>query len=236
MNKFYASLSAYYDEIFPLSEATLSFLKSYSTPGDRVLDMACGTGTYAVKLAEEGYQVVATDISPDMIDMLREKSKAVDIRLLSMEETDHLEGSFNLIYCIGNSLVHLPSSKAILDALTKAYNKLDVGGHMVIQVINYDRILDKEIESLPTLENKDGSIIFKRDYVLDDDHILFKTALKAPTGNRYNVNRLYPVRPDMLLESLVHLGMETETFGSFNKDSFDPEKSQPFIVVAKKLG
>jgi SAM-dependent methyltransferase len=42
-------------------------------PGDRVLEMNCGTGEDALHLARRGVRVVATDVSQGMIDKAREK-------------------------------------------------------------------------------------------------------------------------------------------------------------------
>lgn len=45
-------------------------------PGQRVLDVSCGTGTDALFLAQHGVRVVAIDLSPEMIRRLRAKVAA----------------------------------------------------------------------------------------------------------------------------------------------------------------
>jgi SAM-dependent methyltransferase len=45
-------------------------------PGERVLDVACGTGVDAVFLASQGIQVVGIDASPGMIARLRARAEA----------------------------------------------------------------------------------------------------------------------------------------------------------------
>ena len=44
-------------------------------PGDRVLDLGCGTGADAAHLAKRGVQVVATDISPRMVQATRDRAE-----------------------------------------------------------------------------------------------------------------------------------------------------------------
>lgn len=44
-------------------------------PVDRVLDVGCGTGRYAVALAERGADVVGIDISPAMLDLARARAR-----------------------------------------------------------------------------------------------------------------------------------------------------------------
>jgi ubiquinone/menaquinone biosynthesis C-methylase UbiE len=43
-------------------------------PGDRILELNCGTGIDAVHLAERGIQITACDISPRMIELARERA------------------------------------------------------------------------------------------------------------------------------------------------------------------
>ena len=57
------------------SGSTISFLNSM--PGDKVLELCCGTGRIAIPLARLGRSVTAVDISQKMLDELRRKSVGV---------------------------------------------------------------------------------------------------------------------------------------------------------------
>jgi 2-polyprenyl-3-methyl-5-hydroxy-6-metoxy-1,4-benzoquinol methylase len=74
-------------------------------PGSRLLDLGCGTGIDAVALAERGYDVVATDTSPEMVERSRERARASGLgaRLralpLAIEEIGRLAGErFDAVY------------------------------------------------------------------------------------------------------------------------------------------
>lgn len=60
-------------------------------PGDRVLEIGCGTGLEALALAERGVRVVATDLSRDMVDLVRRKadSRGLDGGLLTRRLAAH---------------------------------------------------------------------------------------------------------------------------------------------------
>ena len=66
-------------------------------PGFRILEMNCGTGEDAQWLAARGMQVLATDISPRMIEVSRRKlasapeNQAVQFLTLSWEQLGTLE-------------------------------------------------------------------------------------------------------------------------------------------------
>ena len=77
------ALAADYDASFTatslgtlLREAVWRRLDARFSPGDRVLELACGTGEDAVHLARRGVWVVATDASPAMVETARRKVAA----------------------------------------------------------------------------------------------------------------------------------------------------------------
>ncbi|MEM6381706.1 MAG: class I SAM-dependent methyltransferase [Pseudomonadota bacterium] len=55
-------------------ERTLSRVVDHLQPTDRVLEVGCGTGTTALKLAPHAKEIVATDISPAMVEIARGKA------------------------------------------------------------------------------------------------------------------------------------------------------------------
>ena len=57
-------------------------------PGDRVLELNCGTGADAIYLARRGIRVLATDIAPAMLDLTRAKVARADLQ--SMVEVQQL--------------------------------------------------------------------------------------------------------------------------------------------------
>jgi len=63
--------------------------------GDRVLDIGCGTGEDALHLAGLGAQVLALDISPEMVRVAR--GKGVNARVLPIEGIHALAVAFDLV-------------------------------------------------------------------------------------------------------------------------------------------
>ncbi|MEZ4768408.1 MAG: methyltransferase domain-containing protein [Caldilineales bacterium] len=62
-----------------LRETVWSVLGETFAPGDRVLELGCGTGEDAVWLAQRGVHVTATDASTAMLDAAQRKAAAVGI-------------------------------------------------------------------------------------------------------------------------------------------------------------
>ncbi|MHB1837509.1 MAG: class I SAM-dependent methyltransferase [Solirubrobacteraceae bacterium] len=71
------------------------------TPPARVADMGCGTGTLAVLLAQQGYQVTGIDLAPKMIQHARRKARlaAVDVDFTLGDASDPplAPGSFDVV-------------------------------------------------------------------------------------------------------------------------------------------
>jgi len=71
----------------------------------QVLELNCGTGEDAIWLAKQGLQVLATDASPEMVEIAKVKiaraglAKSASVQVCTFAEIEHLpEGNFDLIF------------------------------------------------------------------------------------------------------------------------------------------
>lgn len=70
-------------------------------PGQRVLDVACGTGNLAVPAARAGAQVIGIDIAPNLVEQARQRATAERLQI-KFEEGDaeklpYEDGSFDVV-------------------------------------------------------------------------------------------------------------------------------------------
>lgn len=97
--------SASYDEVFTNTvigraerDAVWRELDRVFQAGQRILELNCGTGVDALRLAEHGVRVLACDLSPGMIEAARRRLESsavahlVDFRVLRTEEIGALAG------------------------------------------------------------------------------------------------------------------------------------------------
>jgi ubiquinone/menaquinone biosynthesis C-methylase UbiE len=88
-----------YYEDYPLTAQWASSL------GGPLLDLACGTGRMALRMAELGYQVTGVDITPEMIDWARQKAAKQGISIewvVADARTFQLQKQFPFIYMLEN--------------------------------------------------------------------------------------------------------------------------------------
>ncbi len=239
---FYQQISKYYDFIFPTGKDQINFLREVAgKPPRSVLDIACGTGGYSLELCRQGYNVTAVDLDNKMLEQLHEKVKAegcsVEIIQANMVQVDQkLSSKFNLAFCIGNSLVHLENIQQIKEFLTNIKKFLENDGSLVLQIINFDRIILRDIKSLPTIENKDVDLTFERNYDYDKQNkrISFRTRLTVAGKSYDNEVPLYPLRQDELIEALTAAGFKKlKLFGDFNGNEFDQYNSFMLVIWAR---
>ena len=78
--------------------------------GARVLDCAAGTGPLAVGLALRGFEVTASDASPEMVERTRALAaeRGVDVPAAVRRWEDLEGGPYDAVLCVGNSLTHAP--------------------------------------------------------------------------------------------------------------------------------
>lgn len=235
--KFYQAIANYYDFIFPLSHAQVPFTLSAleKQPNEiTILDVGCATGNFPIALKNAGVKITAFDLDQTMIQLAREKAPEIDFRVLDMLELTQTfsDNSFDIVTCFGNTLVHLDSPEQIRDFLTQARRLLKPGGKLLLQILNYDYILDTGIASLPQIENE--QLRFERSYrQLKSDKLAFDTRLSIKNTAEVFENSvtLLPLRPAELERLLSDSGFSTAAFfSSFNRAPVGP--ALPLIVEA----
>jgi len=89
---------------------TLERVRAYLEPSDRVLELGCGTGTTALKLAASAREIVATDYSAEMIAIATAKANAeavshVRFQRCTLDDEALAAGSFDVVMAM--NLLHL---------------------------------------------------------------------------------------------------------------------------------
>ncbi|MDP4183025.1 MAG: methyltransferase domain-containing protein, partial [Bacillota bacterium] len=207
-------------------------------PPRSLLDIACGTGSYSIKLAKKGFDITAVDLDAAMIEQLSEKvkKKNLNIKFITsnmLELKDKLYGSlYDLAFCIGNSVVHLSSKEDILKFLYSTKQLVKKNGNIIIQIINFDRVILSNINSLPPITNQEIGLEFKRFYRYDKENnlVFFRTVLSVDNKTIENEIQLYPLLSEDLLNMLKEVGYKNISFfGDFNRNEFD--KLNSFMLV-----
>ncbi len=106
---------------------------SYET----VLELGCGTGSMAIKMARAKKVVYATDLSADMLEVARLKATEADVDLL-LKRIDmrdfNVDFQVDLVTCLCDSLNYVLKKDEVLQVFKNVYASLETGGTFIFDV------------------------------------------------------------------------------------------------------
>jgi len=236
---FYRALSEYYDEIFPLKEPQKIFLHDYLSQEalTSVLDIGCGTGTFALEISQGGVKVLGVDLSDEMVEISKKKAQERGIiasfAKADMRDLSEIQGEFEGILCLGNTIAHVSGETELNQVLAQFREK---GAHLLLQTVNYDRILANQVKELPII--KTNHLTFYRFYTYRvDGKIDFSMRIEFPETKQEvsGVNILFPITSSVLKRAMQDTGWEISgLWGSYDREPWT-ENSPATIVAAKSV-
>ena len=139
----YDYLANFYDAFIDeeVYEQYLDYINKYSTVGS-VLDIGCGTGNLSIELARLRYNVVATDLSENMLHIVsqRANNEGFDIEVGVYDLLDPIDYDFDLIIASMDVINHLSDLEDVEFGFTNIYNSLKPNGVFIFDVLSVDFI------------------------------------------------------------------------------------------------
>jgi SAM-dependent methyltransferase len=142
-----ATAAQYYD-LNPRAPNDVSFYLQWSKPGDRILELGCGTGRVTLPLARQDRRVVGLDHSPAMLAILREKLEAVGaapaIEVVRADITRfQLSRTFDLIIAPFRVIQNLETDDEVTRLLDHVRGHLARDGAAILNAFNPHRPRDQ---------------------------------------------------------------------------------------------
>jgi SAM-dependent methyltransferase len=145
---------------------------------DRVLEVGCGWGDFAVRIAAQtGAEVIALDLSPRMVELARERG--VDARVGDVQELPFRDGEFDCAVAVW-MLYHVPDLDRGLAELARV---LRPGGRLVAITNGVGHLAEmwallggREGLVLP-FRRENGAEILSRHFASVTEHDLHATAV-----------------------------------------------------------
>lgn len=103
----------------------------------KVLDLACGTAEFALRLSFLGHQVTGVDLSKEMVAVAKEKVAAAEINLPILEQDMSklaLNQSFDVVTCFCDSLNYLETEQALEETIQAVSTHLEPNGLFLFDV------------------------------------------------------------------------------------------------------
>ncbi|MBQ9967867.1 MAG: methyltransferase domain-containing protein [Oscillospiraceae bacterium] len=142
-----------YEQMLSYMEA---LLQRHGRQPETVLDLACGTGSMSVLMAQKGYRVLGADLSEDMLAMAFEKAAELEENrpyfICQPMEGLELPYAVDLIVCCLDSLNYVTDPNVCRKALRRCYEALAPGGVLIF-----------DINSAEKLKSLDGQVFLDED-------------------------------------------------------------------------
>jgi len=220
----YEDLAPIYDDLFPQNPAATAFLlglprRKNAAQGlpKRVLDIGCATASQLLELAAAGWEAFGLEPSLSMRERAQAKARRSGLTLQISEgsmldaRSRFSKGHFGLLLCIGNTLPYLRNEEELREFLRGAASLLAPGGSLVLQTLNYQRVLASfgkghggSAESYAFPELRAGGATFRRRYEeAQGGRLAFITEVfQEGKETAREASLLTPFRPEALVKVL----------------------------------
>ena len=186
------------------------------------LDLGSGPGFQSIPLAELGYQVIAIDLSHQLLAELKENAKELPIEIINddiLNFSIHSPETVELVVCMGDTLTHLNTHQNISRLIKRVYSALEIDGQVILTFRDFTSGLKGLDRFIPVCN--DANTIFtcfleyEKDYVKVHDIIYEKKnhnqwELKKSVFNKIRIS------PQWAREILQEYGFKIDTYDICN--------------------
>lgn len=152
------------------SSHIINLCRKFSLPHNSILELACGTGSMAQRLAPFTSKMVGIDFAQPMIDIAKEKlhEHQIDIPLYraSMADFSHLnlDKNYELAICLYDSLNYLLSEEEVQQCFAQTYDHLVAGAGFIFDVTTEYNLLHNFAGFTYAENYDDSSYIWENEY------------------------------------------------------------------------
>jgi ubiquinone/menaquinone biosynthesis C-methylase UbiE len=212
------------------------------------IDAGCGTGFHSLLLSHLGVNVVAADLSKEMLHITERNAKKYCTPLTIVQSSfqelsQNIPQPVDAVFCLGNSFPHCLSKKEQQRAIQNFFSVLKPNGVLILQLLNYERILQQHarIQNVKQI----GEKTFVRFYDFLNSTIRFNIlTLEERNKEMYHTLssvELYPMRKKEIIQMLADASFaakkcfcDIQCFGSVALEEYQEMTSKDLVVLAKK--
>jgi len=234
------ALTALYDALNPAGDDTAFYL-GRATPGDRILDIGCGTGLTARLFAERGHEVTGVEPAAAMLAVARNNDVGGRISWVEADaRTLDLPQRFDLAIMTGHvfQVFAADDARAVLQA---AFRHLESGGRLVFDSRNPLRRAWQHwtpqhsarrivVEGLGQVDVRHAVTAVEGEWVtFVSEHRFIESGIVKASHSRLR----FPPSTEItaMLQATGFTGIEL--YGDWNGNPFTPDSAE-IIVCARK--
>jgi ubiquinone/menaquinone biosynthesis C-methylase UbiE len=246
-SSFYDRLSGDYDEMTRFNsrlETQIEILRPWVERYQirSAIDVGCGTGLHSLALCQLGIQVHGVDSNAKMLAQAKEHSERLECPVewhhLDMLELDRLSVRADALFCLGNTIPHILNENELHQSVYAMNRVLETRGIVLLQQLNYNRILRDRDRIVGIQKKHQGEIIRFYDFIfplIRFNVLKIEWQESKPQHDLYST-LLKPYKNDELISAFNRNGFQDpELYGSLQGDPYDVE-SRDLVLLARKSG
>lgn len=221
----------------------LNRFEKYNVPKELALDLGCGTGTMTELLADEGYDMIGVDLSPQMLDVAVKKrdESGKDILYLCQDMREfELYGTVRAVVSVCDCINYLTREDDVITTFRLVNNYLDPGGIFIFDfntVYKYAEI----IGDTTIAENREDYSFIWDNYYYEDTHINeYDVTIFSREGDLYRKTEETHIQRGYTAEEMVAMletaGMQVLEVVDAQTGAEVTDTTERVHIVAKEQG
>lgn len=231
----YSKLAEIYDALVKDDEATndwVAFTKRHAS-GTNILELGCGSCEISNKLAEEGFKVLATDISEEMIKCAKDKfdNSNLTYNIIDMRKPFRLDSKVDTIICYCDSINYLEGIDQIENLVKTCFENLNENGVLLFDMHTEHRLSEFEEEFIE--EGIIDDVSYQWSINADNNEIHHHFAFWENDGfyEEYHVQTVFGLNE--VINILNKQGFSVHVYVDFDNDV--SEVGEKYFIVGRKL-
>lgn len=224
----------YKDRNYTEAEAFMVKLNEYLKPtkDQLILDLACGKGRHSIQLNKLGANVEGCDYSLNSVNYARKYENAT-LKFYTHDMRDALPKQYDIILNLFTSFGYFDTDEEHMQTLQNIYDGLQNGGTFVFDFMNVTTVVNNLVGS--EVIDKEGIEFHIKREVVDGKIVKYIAFESEQEEWHYHKEKVAVLGHDKLQAMLSHIGFTTvDTFGDYQLNAFDREKSNRLIFVLRK--
>ena len=227
-----------YETILDFWEAVL---RQEGKQPETVLDLACGTGSLSVLMAEKGYWVLGADISEEMLTAAYDKAAQLEqppfFICQSMQEL-MLPQPVDWIVCCLDGINYLTDPEDCRQAFKRCYENLNPGGMLSFDINSAFKL--KNLDGQVWLdENEDTYCVWRTEFDEEENICYYGVDLFTCQGDLwardFEEHRQYAYSLAQLTEYLKEAGFQNiRAYGDLTMDAPKSDAMRIFVSAVKE--